>query len=180
MSAARGNHDFKINAYSRSCARPGRQQKARNVGLPSPDGSRRDDFDRDRSPPNSGGRLRRQPRPCDRVVHEHQICRMAHPTTCRRRLAYRLRRPVSRPTPVAAGAWRAAQCAERLLVQGIGDPVVVHEAGQDCLALARLLGDRAAADVVLAGFRAGVAAGIVTELAENPAARTWPRPGWLR
>jgi hypothetical protein len=65
-------------------------------------------------------------------------------------------------------------------VQRIGEPVVVHEAGQHHLAFARLLGDRAGAGVVLACLGAGVAVRVVTELTEGPGRQDLPETGWLR
>jgi hypothetical protein len=58
----------------------------------------------------------------------------------------------------------------RLLVQGIGEPVVADEPGQHDLLLAGLAGDRAAGGVVLARLGAGIAVRVVAELAQFPCA----------
>src|ERR1700720_1653448 len=69
---------------------------------------------------------------------------------------------------VGAGARRAGESAEGLLVQGIDEPVVVDVAGQNGLLLARGAGDRAGAGIVLAVLRGGVAVLVIAELAKHP------------
>jgi hypothetical protein len=69
---------------------------------------------------------------------------------------------------VGACTGRRSQGAECLGHQRVDEPVVVHEPGQDGFLLSGGAGDRAGAGVVLAGFRAGIAVGVVTELGEYP------------
>src|ERR1035437_10139999 len=52
---------------------------------------------------------------------------------------------------VGASSRRSAQCAEGLLVQGIGQSLVAHVSGQDDFLLTGGSGDGAGAGVVLAG-----------------------------
>src|ERR1019366_992882 len=69
---------------------------------------------------------------------------------------------------VGAGSRRSAQGAERLLVQCVGQSLVVHVSGQDDFLLARGPGDGAGAGVVLAGTGAVITGGVVAELCEHP------------
>src|SRR5450755_3400651 len=69
-----------------------------------------------------------------------------------------------------AGAGRGGQGAQGLGHQRVGEPLVADEPGGDDLLLPRRAGDGAGGGVVLAGLAAGVPAGVVAELAEDPGA----------
>lgn len=78
---------------------------------------------------------------------------------------------------VGAGTRRPQQRRERLCHEGVDEPVVVREPGQNDLLLARRACDRGSAREVLTGLGAGVAVRVVTEFCEHPGtenrSQTW-------
>src|ERR1019366_403088 len=81
------------------------------------------------------------------------------------------------PVVVGTGSGGCGQRGAGLGVQGVGEPVVADEPGQDDFAAAGRAGDGAGAGVVLAGLGGGVAAGCVPELGEHPGAVDDPDAG---
>src|ERR1700738_3733689 len=78
---------------------------------------------------------------------------------------------------VGAGSGGCGQRGEGLGVQGVGEPVVADEPGQDDFAAAGRAGEGAGAGVVLAGLGGGVAAGRVSELGKQPGGGDRPYAG---
>src|SRR6202161_3178449 len=74
------------------------------------------------------------------------------------------------PVVVGAGSRGCRQGGEGLRLQGVGEPLVADEPGQDDFAAAGRAGDGAGPGVVFAGFGGGVAAGGVSELGKHPGA----------
>src|SRR6266566_5789201 len=76
-----------------------------------------------------------------------------------------------------AGAGRGADGGQGLGHERVGEPVVADEPGGHDLLFPRGPGDGAGGGVVLAGLAAGVPAGVVAELAEDPGAGNRPDSG---
>src|SRR5579875_1443419 len=81
------------------------------------------------------------------------------------------------PVIAGAGAGGGGQRGEGLGLQGVSEPVVADEPGQDGLTPARCTGDRAGPSVVFPGLGGSVAAGCVPELGEHPGAVDRPGAG---
>src|ERR1019366_1187266 len=78
---------------------------------------------------------------------------------------------------VVPGAAGGAEGGEGLSHERVGEPVVADEPGGDDLLLPRGAGDRGGGGVVLAGFAAGVAVGVVAEFAEDSGAEDGSQAG---
>src|ERR1035437_1430153 len=76
-----------------------------------------------------------------------------------------------------AGAGRGADGGQGLGHERVGEPLVADEPGGDDLLLPRRAGDGAGGGIVLAGLAAGVPAGVIAELAEDPGAENRPDSG---
>src|SRR5215813_10106847 len=81
------------------------------------------------------------------------------------------------PVVERAGPGRRAQGREGLSVEGVDEPVVVHEPGHDDLLLARRAGDGAGGGVVAAGPAVAAAVRVIAGFCEHPGAEDGSDPG---
>src|SRR5215472_12800048 len=88
-----------------------------------------------------------------------------------------LQSAVAEPVIVSTGTGRGVQGGERLGVERVDEPVVVHEPGGYDLPLPGGPGDRAGGGVVPAGLAVGVAARVIAEFCEHPGAEDGSQAG---
>ena len=88
--------------------------------------------------------------------------------------------PGSQGVVVGPRTRRRTERGKRLLVKRVAEPTVGGVPGQHDGLLPRRPSDRALPGVVLPGPGVDESFLVIAELTQRPAARTTPRPGWLR